>query len=314
MADACNPMRVALAVVIAAGLLAACRGDGPEPAPSPSPTATPAPTEEAPTPTEAATQPVERTPEPTPTSTATATSTRAATSTPTATATPTPTATATAAPTPTATATATATATEAPADGPGVAEVLASHAAYFLYEVRANETLDEIAAALAGGLSGADLQALNELTEASLAEGQTLAVPNTYASGGLVPVVEIEAMLGLEREGGGLRLLRPAEALMDGFLGRLALHRVVLADPDSPEGAGYVLVFAQTDRATLKGGVPDADARVAGPLFSIAGGSLASAPEGPDTHAFFRDSIRYVVQTLDPSGPRPERIAALLEE
>ena len=195
-----------------------------------------------------------------------------------------------------------------------MAEALASHAPYFLYEVRANETLDEIAAALTRGLSGADLQALNELTEASLTEGQTLAVPNTFAGGGLVPVVQIEAILGVEREGAGLRLLRPAEALVDGFLGRLALHHVVLADRDSPGGAGYVLVFAQTDRSTLKGGVPDPDARVAGPLFSIAGGSLASAPEGPDTHAFFRDSIRYVVQTLDPSGPRPERIAALLEE
>ena len=137
-----------------------------------------------------------------------------------------------------------------------MAEALASHAPYFLYEVRAHETLDEIAAALTRGLSGADLQSLNELTEASLTEGQTLAVPNTFAGGGLVPVVEIEAILGVEREGAGLRLLRPAEALVDEFLGRLALQHVVLADRDSPGGAGYVLVFAQTDRSTLKGACP----------------------------------------------------------
>lgn len=267
-------MRATLAAaILALGLLAACGGNGGgEPSPAPTVTATPATA--TPTPT----------PEPTPTATATAT--------------PTPTPTPSLTPTPT------------PAGDPSPAETLAGGAGFFLYEARGGETPDAVATAL--GVDGVELRALNGIGAGPLAAGQAVAVPNAYAGGELAPVAALEALLGVDRDRPGLRLLRPGADLVDGLLGRLALHRLRLALPNGADGAGYLLEFAGTDRPALKGGVPDPEARVAGIAFIVAGGSLAGALEERGAHAFTRDGAPYAVLAIDRAGPSADQIAALL--
>ncbi len=277
-------MRIAIVALFATVILAACNGDF-DPTPTPAPTATEPPA--------AATE----TPSPPPPST------------PIATASPTPAPT----PSPTPTPPPTATPPAEPSGDPAVAETLARGAAYFLYEARGGESLDEVAAATSS-TTGATLRDLNELGEGLLAAAQPVAIPNEYADGQLIPLASLEAYLGISDAEPGLQLLRPSTDLIDGLLGRLALHRVTLVGPDSPEGAGYVLVFAQTDRSTLKGGVLDPDVRVSGLSFSIAGGSLATATGGAESRAFYRAGVRYVVEDLDRSGPTADQIAALLTE
>ncbi len=228
-------------------------------------------------------------------------------------ATPVPTPSPTRTPAPTVTATPTPPLT--PSGDPATAEALAASAAFFLYEARANETPEELAGSLGpAGLSGGELRMLNGLADAPLAEGQPVAIPNAYAGGQLVPAAALEALLGIDRKRPGLRLLRPGTNLVDGLLGRLALHRVRLSRPDSPGGTGYLLIFAQTDRPPLKGGVLDPDARAAGASFAIAGGSLAGVLEGENTLSFERDGARYTVQALDRAGLRADQIATLLDE
>ncbi len=269
-------MRVPLAAaILALGLLAACGGNGGgEPSPAPTATATPATA----TPTPA--------PEPTPTATATATPSPSPTPTPSPTSTPTP------------------------AGDPSPAETLAGGAGFFLYEARGGETPDAVATAF--GLDGVELRALNGIGAGPLAAGQAVAVPNAYAGGELAPVAALEALLGIDRERPGPRLLRPGADLVDGLLGRLALHRLRLALPDGADGAGYLLEFAGTDRPALKGGVPDPEARVAGIAFIVAGGSLAGALEERGALAFTRDGAPYAVLAIDRAGPSADQIAALL--
>lgn len=207
------------------------------------------------------------------------------------------------------------TATPAPSGDPAVPEALAQGAGYFLYEAHANETVEELAAELgADGLSADDLRTLNELGDGPLAEGQVIAVPNSYPDGELVPVEALEAILEVELDTPGLRLLRPSDDLIDGLLGRLAVHRVRLAGPDDPGGAGYVIAFARTDRPAVKGGVVDLDARVAGAAFVVAGGSLASELEGDEVLRFERDGIPYALVAQDRSGPTAQRLADLLDD
>ncbi len=207
------------------------------------------------------------------------------------------------------------TATPAPSGDPAVPEALAQGAGYFLYEARANATVEELAAAFgAEGLSADDLRTLNQLGDGPLAEGQVIAVPNTYADGELVPVEALEAILEVDLDTPGLRLLRPSADLIDGLLGRVALHRVRLAGPDDPGGAGYVIAFVRTDRPAVKGGVVDPDARVAGAAFVVAGGSLASELEGDAVHRFERDGIPYAILAEDRSGPSAQRLADLLDD
>ncbi len=269
-------MRAPLAAaILALGLLAACGGNGGG-EPSPAPTVTPAPATSTPAPT----------PEPTPAATPTAT--------------PSPTPTTTPSPTP----------TPAPTSAPSVAGTLAGGAGFFLYEARGGETPDAVAAALR--VDGAELRALNRIGDGPLAAGQAVAVPNAYAGGELVPVAALEALLGVDRDRPGLRLLRPGADLIDGLLGRLALHRLRLALPDGADGAGYLLEFARTDRPALKGGVPDPDARTAGTAFAVAGGALAGALEERGALAFERDGSPYAVLAIDRAGPSADQIAALL--
>lgn len=223
---------------------------------------------------------------------------------------PTPTATATPTPTPTPTPSPPPTPTPTPPGDPSLAETLAGGAGYFLYEAGGGETTDVIAAAL--GLDGAELRALNGIGVSPLAAGQAIAIPNPYAGGELAPVAVLETVLGIDRASPGLRLLRPGADLIDGLLGRLALHRLRLVLPGGADGAGYLLEFARTDRPALKGGVPDPEARTAGAAFAVAGGSLAGALEERGAHAFTRDGAPYAVLASDRAGPSAEQIAALL--
>lgn len=226
-----------------------------------------------------------------------------------------PTARATSTPTPSPSPTPSPTATLAPSGDPAVPEELAQGAGYFLYEAREDETADALAEELgAEELSGDDLRELNELADTPLAEGQPVAVPNAYADGELVPVEALEAFLEIDLDLPGLRLLRPSGDLVDGLLGRLALHRVRLATPDDPGGAGYVLEFARTDRPPIKGGVVDADARVVGAAFAIAAGSLVDEIEGDQLLTFERDGVAYAVLAEDRSGPTAAQVADLLDD
>ena len=205
-------------------------------------------------------------------------------------------------------------ATETPAatPDPAVAQRLARSPAYLLYEAAGGETLDFVAEAFGGGASADSLRTLNQLGSDDLVEGQLVAVPNPFTDGELLPVTTIGAVLGIGRSGIALRLYRPAEELVDGLLGRVALHRVRLAPPEEGRQPGYVFEYAQTDRPALKGGVADEEARVVGIAFTIGAGSLVEEAAAADRITWELDGVDYAVATL-PSGPIPaEPVASML--
>jgi len=194
----------------------------------------------------------------------------------------------------------------------------AQAARYFLYEVTAGDTLASVADAFDAvrGTTGdaeliAEIRRVNELTSDTLTPGQTIAIP-LYISSDLsfLPEASLQEALGVGTpRGGALVLLQPSLAMRDGLKGRLALHRVRLADGNPAEqGTGYVMEYWLTDRPTVKGGAVDVDARVTGPAFIVAAGvfaaSLQSAKTG-DLVTFTRDGVPYALRSsLDTPSPQ----------
>jgi hypothetical protein len=187
----------------------------------------------------------------------------------------------------------------------------AQAARYFLYEAAKGDTLASIADAFDAvhGTTGddeliAEIRRVNELTRDALTPGQTLAIP-LYLSSNLsfIPEASIQEALGAgPPRAGALVLLQPSLAIRDGLKGRLALHRVRLADGNpAEEGAGYLMEYWLTDRPAVKGGTVDVDARVTGPAFIVAAGafaaSLQSAKPG-DLVTFTRDGVTYALRSF----------------
>jgi hypothetical protein len=195
-----------------------------------------------------------------------------------------------------------------------VAIELASSPAYVLYQAAGGQTLDDVARALGAG-DGAGLAQLNELSDQTLVEGQLVAVPYEPDEGLLLPASALAAALGIDGDS-SLRLMSPSTALIDAYLGRVALARVRTAPPEAVDGAGYVLEFYFTDRPPLKGGEPDTDARFTGPAFTVGAGSLAPDLlniEGDAFGTFPHEGSVYSVVTFADAEHQPAEIWEQLE-
>ena len=202
--------------------------------------------------------------------------------------------------------------------------MLAANPRYFIYVVRAGDTLLRIADAF-DAVPGrenelaSEIRRVNELPSDNIAAGQELAVP-IRIPGTLSFFADnsIEEALGVGTRAGKLVLLQPSLDLRGGFLGRLVLSRVEIADgTPATEGFGYTLTFSLTDRPLLKAGEIDEQARITGPAFIVGGGSLAGlVNQSParDKNTFQRDGVDYAVAVLATSGtPTAAELAKMLK-
>lgn len=199
--------------------------------------------------------------------------------------------------------------TAVPTPDPSLPLSLAESPAYLLYQVSPGDSLESVAAAFAS--SAGELSEVNELASQELVEGQLLAIPLHPDPGLLVPAEALADALGLDDDGVTLRLLLPSAGLIDGFLGRVALARARTVGPDAVDGPGYVLEFYFTDRAPLKGGVPDPDASFTDPAFTVGGGSLA--PEllnmtGAAFGAYQLEGAAYAIVTYPETQIEPNAV------
>ena len=105
--------------------------------------------------------------------------------------------------------------------------------------------------------------------------------------------------------------------MRSGYLGRIALHSVELADGNAAaEGYGYRMEYYRTDRPAIRAGVIDEGAHFDTPLFTVAGGSIADALEagdGEELYRFERDDVSYaVVATTVDAELSAQSIAGML--
>ncbi|MFN0093636.1 MAG: hypothetical protein ACKVVT_02525 [Dehalococcoidia bacterium] len=216
------------------------------------------------------------------------------------------------------------TVTVVPTPAGATSDSLARSPQYVLYEVGESETVSFIAAAMSAttGPTPAgfadQIKQINRLTDEKVAPGLTLAVPLRLAGTlSLIPEASVESAVGVGGKAGKLVLLQPSLKLREGFLGKLGLHRVALADgtPDR-EGFGYLTEYWLADRSVVKEGGIDPDARFSDPGFIVAAGTyaetLGSSRQG-DLHRFERDGVPYAVKVLRGVTRTPAELAALLE-
>ena len=203
-----------------------------------------------------------------------------------------------------------------PAPGAILAETLARSPQLFVYVAGKGETTATVGAAF--GVKADQVKSLNQLSSDAIPDGQALAIPIALPGTlSFIPDATIEAALGVGGKAGKLVLLQPSLAMREGYLGRLALHRVRLADgAPADEGFGYVADYYFTDRPPGKGGVPDPEARIAGPALSVAGGSLAASLKSDtpgDLYTFTRDGVTYAVQSFPEAKKTAQELAAMLQ-
>jgi hypothetical protein len=216
------------------------------------------------------------------------------------------------------------TVTVVPTPAGPTSDSLARSPRYILYETGEGDTLAMVAAAFSAASGPApdafvkEIRELNKLSSDKLAPGVTLVIPlRLAANNAMMPDTSFEAALGVGGKAGALVLLQPSLKLREGFLGRLVVHRVAIADgtPDR-EGYGYLIEYWMADRAVFKGGGTDPDARLADPGFIVAAGTyaetLASTRAG-DLHRFERDGVQYAVRVLRGIQRPPAELAAQLQ-
>lgn len=207
---------------------------------------------------------------------------------------------------------------------PSLAEQLARDPQYFLYVASGGDTIATVAQAFNGqpgtakaGFPG-QIKDVNQLTSDSLVAGQVIAVP--LLLGGttdIIPTAGMEIALSVGKQAGKLALLQPSVAMLDEFRGRLVLHRVQLENGDpAAEGYGYVTEYWLADRAAIKGGVVDPDARVMEPAFLVAGGSLVNqvlqTAKPADVYTFDRGGATYVIKKFSGAQLAAADLAKLL--
>lgn len=225
----------------------------------------------------------------------------------------------------TTTASATATPTPSPTPSPSPSasptQPASRNADSFTYVTSAGDTLDAIARAFNGqpGTAKAgfpdQIRSLNpQVSWPNPPVGTEVIIPLLQTDpGSLIPYASMQLALGIQGTG-GLEVQEPSAALMDGFRGQLALHRVTLANPTAAGGAGYLMEFWLTDRRFLKGDELDREALVTSPAFVVGGGSLASQVTGTTgVFTFEQSSVPYAVKTLaGAGGVTAEQVASTL--
>lgn len=233
--------------------------------------------------------------------------------------------------TPTVAATSTSEATATATDPPPTAEAtlpasptpdpaldIVSGPQHFLYVVADGDTLDAIAARFdaatgdGGFLDASELAELNDVEDADLEPGQLLAIPvRLPAVGAIMPENTIQEALGGD-DPGAIDLLVPSQEMVDGFLGRIALYRVML---DTDESApGYVMEYWYTDRPGFRAGEIDEDAVFDSPAFTVAAGPPVSLePEdADDSTTWERDGVPYALHATVIEDITAADLAAML--
>jgi len=189
------------------------------------------------------------------------------------------------------------------------AQTLARSATYFMYFAGQGESVDSIADTF--GMEAAAMATENGLANGPVAEGQAVALKNINPTSGAVSEAIFIAYMAMPAA--KLEVLQPSESLVDGYLGRITLHSARMADSQpAAEGYGYVLEFWLTDRAALKGGDIDGQARQSSRAFTVAAGSLA-ASLGSGAHTFTRNGVSYAVTVAAEARQSGATIAAGLE-
>lgn len=198
---------------------------------------------------------------------------------------------------------------------PTKAQLLGSNPRFVIYVVSQGDTLLKIADAFDAvpgrepTLAG-ELRRQNDLPSDTIQPGQELAVPMRIP-GTLSFFADnsIEEAIGVGAAGGKLVLLQPSLEARSGFLGRLVLARVQLADgTPATEGFGYVMTYSLTDRPLMKAGEIDEQARIVTAAFIVGGGSLVRLVResgAKDIATFTRDGVDYAVGVLASSGVPP---------
>jgi LysM repeat protein len=212
--------------------------------------------------------------------------------------------------------------TSATATGPSAAEQIAQDPRYFVYVVGPGDTLFSIADTFDAvtGNAGASafataIQQLNKLPSDAISVGQELAIPLRLPGDlSLFADSSMEETLGVGGAGGKILLLQPTLDLRSGLKGLLVLHRVRLADgKPASEGYGYVMEYSRTDRPPIKGGDRDDSARIAGPAFTVAAGSLVDQAKGKDVATFSRDGVPYAVAVTGTDVPTAQQLSTQLK-
>ncbi len=211
------------------------------------------------------------------------------------------------------------------ATGTSLARTLARDPRYFLVVggkggdtlATISNAVDGFPGAVGGQNSVVDLQTINKITGDRIEEGQEIAVRLRLSTDrSIMPDTSIEETIGVRGAGGALVFLQPNLALLDGYAGKLVLHRISFADGQpADEGYGYVAEYWQADRRVFKANTVDSEATVADPTFIVAAGSLASSltsTQAGDLYTFMRDGIPYAVKALQAAGITPQRIAEML--
>lgn len=203
-------------------------------------------------------------------------------------------------------ATATPTATAIP--GKELAERLAQSPKYFIYVAGPGDTVPVVADALDGVSAGLDaafvdeIKAVNRVSADSLPVGYQLAIPLRLPTAqSLFQDNSIAAVMAANEPKQAVQFLRPGTSLRDATRGQIALYRLELDDGNAPgETRGYYAVYSTLDRVGVKAGELDAEARVRGKAFAVAGGSLAARlrSEYPDALAFRTANVLYVIAPI----------------
>ena len=216
------------------------------------------------------------------------------------------------------------TVTVVPTPAGATADSLVRSPRYILYDVGEGDTIDFIAAAFSGtsgpapaGLAD-ELRQLNRLVSGQLNPGASLVIPlRLDSSGSLAPEASLAAAIGIGGKAGKLVILQPNTAMREGFLGKLVLHHVFLADgAPEREGYGFLMEYWLADRGAVKDGVIDPDARVAEPGLIVAGGVYAEnlqASQPGDLYRFERDGVAYAVKILRGVRRPAAELATMLE-
>lgn len=203
---------------------------------------------------------------------------------------------------------ATGTPTPTPVPGKELAERLAQSPQYFIYVAGPGDSVKTIADTLDGISNGLDadfvdeIKKLNGLTSDSVPVGQELAVPLRLPTAqSFFQDNSVAAVLAANDPKPVVAFLRPSTGLRDSTRGLIGLYKLQLDDGNAPgETRGFYAVYSTLDRVGVKAGELDAEARVTGEAFAVAGGSMVAALQAdyPDAYVFRRSNVTYAVAPI----------------
>jgi len=217
--------------------------------------------------------------------------------------------------------TTTPTLTPTPVPGKALAERLAQSPQYFIYVIGPGDTVKTVADMLDGVSDGLDadfvdeIKKVNGLSSDSLPVGQELAIPLRLPTAqSFFQENSIAAAMAANDPKPAVSFLRPTTGLRDATRGLIGLYRLQVDDGNAPgETRGFYAVYSTLDRVGVKAGELDAEARVTGEAFAVAGGSMVAAfqAEYPDAYVFRRSNVMYAVALISLTVDAPTIAAGM---